>query len=443
MTPYPRAQYLAGTISITLAVAMLAACGGGGGSSAGTNAGPVVNSQAGPVTVMLPTYGGYNYWLAYQDGDGPWRLAQATSAGFTFQVDDKAGKYAAMLVEDPKVINGDGAAPTVAGFHFTRAEASTIDLRQWVDYVHQSLVDVSYTLPAAPVDGKCVVSVGTNTVPASSCLPATTTLNAIPAKTVDVFASHLDSNGAADRLVIQRAVNLRSTQTLSLDFSASIGLAASQSSQLLDYSAVTGETLSYVASMVSATGRARLAQGSQTALRYPLLPASELRAGDTYFVGATGRLTQDGVTARRSASYQSAAGTGQALRLPPYASPLALSIAATSPALRPSMAWTPVPGSLVTNVYVTPQADSGPSWDISFSAGWLNGAKSVSYTAPDLSSLGWKPSWSLERQKSLMLYYTERFNSRPSPSFYAGLQPEKVEDETSWSTQVSTRLTLP
>lgn len=431
---------MAGYLTLSIAAALLSACGGGGDAGSGSSAGPVVSSQAGPVTVVLPTYEGFAYWVAYQDGDGPWRLAQKTSTGFTFQVDDKGGKYAAVVVEEPSSASTVGIAPLVSGYHFTRAEVATIDLRKRLDYAGQGLMSLSYTLSNAPAGGRCAVAAGTRMTFTNSC--STGTLYSVPRQKSDVFASHLNEAGVADALVIQRDLDLVNENSLNLDFSSSVKLGASQTSQLASYSPVTGETLNYMATLSSATGFARLAQGTQTSLGYPLLPTGQQRTGDLYVVSATASLTQGEVMAHRSSDFRSASGTGQALTLPPYANPVAISVAAVTPMVRPTLSWTPVAGSLLSKVYVQALAEDPLSWDFIFSAGWTQGAKATSYTVPDLTSLGWKPSWGLVQGTRYQLYYFNAYTSKPSQDYFVtGIRDRS--DDSSWYTRLSSPVSVP
>lgn len=438
-----------GALWVGMSTAWLAACGGGGGGGGGSNGsgattGPVITSQAGPVNVTLPTYGGYEYWMAYQDGDGPWKLATRSNGAFSFQVDDKAGKYAVMLVEESSSPATADVPPTVLAYHLTRAEVSGIDLRQRRNPGRTDYTTVPVKLSGAPATGQCTVALGSE----SSLSGACDTLGARPVNApmdkMDGFAVHVTDGGVADSLVIQRDLDLRSVKSVSFDFTQAIALPApSQTSTLTDYVPIVGETLSRSASLVSPTSQIRLAQGSQLSLSYPLVPAGALRNDDAYVVSASGRLTQGNVTARRSARYQSTSGVAQPLKLPPYANPLALGIAPTGTSVRPTMAWTPVSGSLMTNVFVWEPTGMSPALDFTYSAGWNAGARTVSYTAPDLTGLGWKPSWNLRRQTQMTVYYTEVFNSRPTPNFYVGTPPGKVEDQTSWFTQFITDVTIP
>lgn len=446
MARFESAYRQVGALSLGVAVALLAACGGGGGGGegGGTTTAPVITNQSGPVTVTLPAYGGYAYWMAYQDGDGPWKLAARSVDGFSFQVNDKAGKYAVMLVQEANSPSTAELPPTVLAYHLTRAESASIDLRPLPDDGRMEYTTVQFTQQGAPASGTCTVALGSQASTSSSCDALASKRLSVPMERMDTFAVHLNDSGAADALVIQRDLDMRFITALNFDFTKAVALPApSQTSALTGYVPIAGETLSHMASLVSRSGRIRLALGSQTTLAYPLVPAGALRSDDTYVVSATARMVQGTVTARRSASYQSAAGAAQTLTLPPYAGPLTLGVTANGSAARPTMSWTPVTGSTRTNIYGWDLSGPGPTIDFSFSAGWIGGARTVNYTAPDLTGLGWKPSWNLNRQTQMTVYYGESFTSRPTPAYFVGLPAEKVEDQTSWFTQMNSNVSIP
>lgn len=447
MARFESAYRQVGALSLGVAVALLAACGGGGssgGNDAGTTTGPVVTNQSGPVTVTLPAYGGYAYWMAYQDGDGPWKVAAPSGGGFSFQVDDKAGKYAVMLVQEASSPSTSDLPPTVMAYHLTRAETASIDLRPRPDDGRMDYTAVQFTQQGAPASGTCAVALGSHASTTGQCDTLGSKRFSVPKDRMDAFAVHLNDSGAADALVIQRDLDMRFITAVNFDFTKAVALPTpSQTSALTGYVPAAGETLSHSAYLTSPSGRIRLAQGSQTSLSYPLVPAGALRSNDTYVVSATARMVQGSVTARRSASYQSATGAAQTLTLPPYASPLALGVAPNGDAARPTMTWTPVTGSTQTNIFAWEQSGTGPTLDFTFSAGWIGGARTVNYTAPDLTGLGWKRSWNLKRRTQMTVYYTEDFSSRPTPAYFAGMPFDKVEDRTSWFTQMSSDVAIP
>ncbi len=447
MARFESAYRQVGMLSLGVVAALLTACGGGGGGTGdmgGTPTGPVVASQAGPVAVTLPAYGGYAYWMAYQDGDGPWQVAARSNGGFSFQVKDKAGKYAVMLVAESNSPNTSDMPPEVMAFHLTRAETATIDLSRRNDPGRMDYTAVRFTQQGAPASGTCAVALGSLAPSPGSCDTLNQSRYSVPKDRMDAFAVHLNASGAADSLVIQRDLDMRSITEVNFDFAKAIALPApSQTSTLTDYTPVAGETLAVGATLNSPSASIRLAADSQTSLSYPLVPAGVLGSNDSYRVWATARLVQGNVTARRSASYVSVSGAVQPLKLPTYANPLALGAAPNGSGPRPTLTWTPVAGSTLTNVYAWEKSGIGPSLDYTFSAGWIGGARTVSYTSPELAGLGWKPSWNLRRQTEMVVYYTENFTNRATPAYFAGMPPEKVEDHSDWFSQIRTEVSIP
>lgn len=424
----------------------LAACGGGGGG--GTTApGPTQPqgpSFAGPVTVVLPD-DGRTYWMAYQDGDSNWALAQRTSTGFTFQVNNTAGKYGLVLTsEDPQGSSGMG--PRVNSLFLTRQEVPSVDLT----VTSQMTATVFFNISGAPTssgDGPaptCYLGISSVLKKLGSCAtsPGTNAFIDTYATTSDVFLTHLDGTGQADLILAQRDVPLSYGKTLAFDFAAASRLSNTQQTRLVNDVPVAGETVSYSATYNSATSRARLGQTAQRSLSYGLVPDAMRRPTDFYSVGATATLDQNGAYARRSGAYRSLSGKGQDVQLPPYVNPIVVGVVPGTNAPRPSLRWTPLKGSLMSDVEVFTDSAWLPEWYATFSAGWMGGQTQMSYSFPDLSALGWKSSWNLPATENLYLYYTERSTSNPDKGFYLYKQREKLVDEVNWSSDISTTLVL-
>lgn len=439
----PAASGLVLRLAIAGVILALTACGGGGGTATGPSQ-PQGPSYAGPVTVALPE-DGRSYWMAYQDGDGAWTLAQRTATGFTFQVNNTAGKYGLVLVsEDPQ--GSSGVGPRVNSLFFTRQEVPSLDLTVQSQMTATVFFNISGA-PAASGEGAvptCFVGI-TNALKnlghCSTSGGSYTYLNTY-AGTSDVFLTHVDGTGQADLIMVKRDEAISHGKTLNFDFAAASRLSATQQSRLVNDAPVAGETVSYTASYNSSTSRARLSQAAQRTVSYGLVPDALRRPTDFYSVGATATLDQNGAYARRSSTYRSLSGKGQDLQLPTYVNPIVVGLVPGANAPRPALRWTPLKGSLMSDLEVFSDSPMLPEWYATFSAGWMGGQAQMSYNFPDLSALGWKPTWYLSGNQDLNLIYVERSTSNPDKGFYLYKQREKLVDEVNWTSDISAPLVL-
>lgn len=440
------ASGLALRLTMASAILALSACGGGGGSgSAGTTGPnpPQNSSYAGPVTVAIPS-DGREYWMAYQDGDGAWALAQKTSTGFTFQVSNTAGKYGLVMVsEDPSGRSDQG--PRVTSLFFTRQEVPTVDLT----FPTRPAASVFLTIDGAPTGSgaptSCFLGIGSSLRSLGYCAASASDnvfVNTY-AGTVDTFLTHLDAAGQADLFLAQRDVAVSDKARLNFDFTTASRLSATQPSRLINEVPVAGETFSYSATYVSSSSRAWISHSSQSSLSYPLIPDALRRPTDYYSVGLTASADQNGAYARRFGGYRSLSGKGQDVQLPSYVKPIEVGLVPGASAPRPALRWTPLKGSLMSDLEVFSYTPSQPWWFATFSSGWMGGQAQMSYNFPDLSSLGWKSSWYLVDSGDLYMFYLEQATSNPDKGFYIYKpQREKLVDEVNWASDISAPLFL-
>lgn len=414
---------------------VLAACGGGG-STTTTGGSPQETSHAGPVTVTLPSDNRV-YWVAYQDGDGPWALAQKTATGFSFQINNAAGKYGVVMVNEDAPAKYTGIGPRVKALFFTRQEVPSMDLSA----PDGPTASVQFSILGAPNVGtahSCAVSISTSIWTSRGCAANNSRLT-VSGGTVDTFMTHLDATGLADMIVAQRDVPVVNGTSLVFDFAKGVALGPLQQSQLVNSSPVNGETLKFYAALNSSTASAILSEGTQRSLRYPLMPAALLRPSDYYSVAVTARLND----ARRSSYVHSLSGQGQDLQLPSYVNPVTFGLVPGATTMRPVINWTPLKGSQLSYFYAYGYNEAQAGWNVTYSSGWTRDQAQPSYSWPELSGLGWKSSWYLPGGTNLFFFYMERATSSPDPQHYL-LQPRKrpMMDETAWSSDIFTQLTL-
>jgi len=446
MSRFTPQRFKAGTLALSLSAALLSACGGGS-SSGGTTP-----SQAGPVSVLLsPPEPGQQYWLAYQDGDSPWKVAQKTEAGYSFQVEDTGGKYAVMLVDEFSDAARQLQSSNVRGYHFTRAEVPVIDLRLSEDALKRKWVRVitSVTNTGAEADPSlCVLSLGLFHRRAPGCATGDVT-SSFRSGTADAFATQLDAEGSARALVSQRGIDVAAGQRFTFDFAQATPLEPSQRVEVRGFGTVPGEGLSVEAQLLSGSrtgsyqGLAFLAsRNDQTTFRYPLVPASALKPDDVYVASARTSQEEGELRHFRTASYLSRAGAAQALVLQPPVTPLSFGLTGSGSAERPTLSWNTAPGALLSRIIADPLAtrERGPNrWDFMFSAGWLQGAKSVTYAPPDLPSLGGQAHWRLPRLSQADVIHEESATSKPDRAYFLFGYTNSFEDQTFWSSGVAAK----
>jgi hypothetical protein len=419
---------------LTLAgFSLLLACGGGSSSGNGGS----TPSLAGSVTVTPPNYTGYNFWVACQDGDGPWTLATASSGSYTFNVANSAGRYGVVLVAELPNFSGGTIPNYVSGsiYHLTRAEVTRVDLSGLLSY------------STASVSGLVSGTTGTDTVSlkiremTQTLLAGTSnyTFNA-PMGQANLLAIRRPNGGMiADRLIVSRKQTISGPGTLpTLDFNSGWTLLPQASSAS---GAVSGETVTSFVNWITPTTFITLATTSTSTLAFNAVPVGNQEAEDFHVVGARADSASGWY---RLAGYYSKPASGFAITLPPAVTAPALGSAGSSPYYRPTLTWAPLPGTQV--MMLTARDTTSPvQWMLTVSAGWLAGKAAPSYSFPDLSTLaGWKNAWGFTPGHTISWNYTNRWTSTVDPGFFTGVPRSFKEGISYWySAAVGTAVAAP
>ena len=415
----------------------LAACGGGGG---GSTASPTETaSYAGPVTVILPNDNGSTFWLAYQDGDGPWKLAPAGSGTVTVQIQDPAGRYGFVLVDDPLPPNSSYVGITVSNVFLTRQESAKVDFGK-ASGSGLPYASVRGSFSGASTQAKCTVSLKAHYI--SSVNPCSTysIASAVPGIT-DAIATHSDPAGVVDSLVVKRGVEVIDGATIDFDFSSGPSLLEGRQHASFTGADRGGADVSFNVFWTSGRATAYLSQDS-TGLAYPTVGANARLDGDVYSVSGT-YVTSGPTPTYRVAGYQSKSGIGQALEMPRFTNPMTVSYIGSAAGIRPVMSWSPMAGNLLSQIYAYPSDNLAPAWDFAFSKGWMKGAAAVTYTYPDLSPLGWNSRWSLRAGATTTIYFYEGGTNVPYPEYFGNGVRQTFVDNTFWSSGTQTTVTVP
>lgn len=384
-------------------------------------------------------------WIAYQDGDGAWKAPEKVGDDYSFQVDNVEGRYAVIMVSDDRL----DESPTVNALYMTRSEASELDLQNrdsWRGTKNEIRAEIRN-----PTGGeRCYVwiSAYSGRDNCNAWQPSKHYFRVSDAP-FDASLSRFDAEGVANMYVYLRDLKTTSAMNLSLDMAQATPLVASQHIDVAAGSLRSGESLSYSISWRAAQGAVALNR-SAVSSAYAVLPANGSLPGGVYSAWASAAQKQGQTSATRQAGYRSLSGQGQAVQLPASVNPIALSVLPGSSPSRPVLKWSPLTGSLASSVRADNYEDVsargvGPSlsWDFLFSSGWIKGQKSVEYTAPDLSALGWNPRWSFRPGTQLTVTYSEDSDSAPEANWYTGAARTKNPESKGWSSWVETLVNLP
>ncbi|WP_133155296.1 hypothetical protein [Kinneretia aquatilis] len=443
--------------AVALCAAGLVACGGGGGgggadtgsstAATGSTGGSASTSLAGKVTVKVPKWpkASQSTWIAYQDGDGAWKVPEKVGDDYSFQVDSVDGRYAVIVAVDDRM----EANPTVTALYMTRSEATELDL-QSLDAWRSAKYEVRADIRNPTGGERCYlwISVYSGREACNSWQPDRHYFRVSDAP-FDASLSRFDAEGVANMYVYLRDQKAASAMSLSLDMAQATPLVASQRIDLPAGDVRTGEALSYSISWRAAQGAVALNR-SATSPAYAVLPANGNLPSGVYAAWASAVLKQGQTTSTRQAGYRSLSGLGQTVQLPASVSPIALSMLPGSSPIRPVLKWSPMAGSLASSVRADNYEDVntrgvGPSlsWDFLFSSGWIRKQKTVEYTTPDLSGLGWNPNWSFRPGTQLTVSYSEDGDSAPEANWYSGAARIKNVESKGWSSRVETLVNLP
>ncbi len=409
-----------------VAVALALACGGGGGSKTSTAAG-------GTVTVLPPQFDGDAYWVAYQDGSGPWKVVGPSNGKYTFTVTDPAGRYGMALIDE------EPGSPTPAYVdgqvhYFTLAEVSQIDYSSF-----RLLTSAVVTGSVSGLQAADTARVHVRTRAANVAAGGSSYNFLAFSGTHNLAAIRQAGGGAADRLVVLRNISLPSSVP-PIDF-------ASQGFALTPQSATatgedSGDSVVTYANWLTPNTSTNLAIATGNALAFNALPAANHQADETHFIGA--RATQSATGKTCLAGRYTKSPVGVAITLPAKINSPVFGTAVTTPYYRPTLSWSPIAGSLASDVFAA-DTTNHIYWSATFSAGWLAGNTATSYTFPDFSGLaGWNNAWGFAYGSSLSWSFANRWTSSPDAPFFVNIARSHPEGERFWRSymNLSTTATL-
>lgn len=365
------------TLALLLALILalvLAGCG---------ESGVVVAPVQVPTEVILRTMNGTTLanaaWVAYQDGDGSWRVIEKKSTGvYREEVSDPAGRYGLAIVSP-------GAQPVITLYQGTLAEMSTIT------HVFAPFVPGAYTVQGqikgatAGLD-TVTAALGFNTVTSTTLVPYA--MNFLAGAKYDLVAYRRKlATGMTDKFYIERNIQLSGNSTHSIDFNDDLHSGNAERYTVSAPDITDGSVMLRTVNRTVLTVSESHSFGAP--IPYAALPAAQMREGDLYIANLTATSQSGMLTIRQMRRMAFAQPANQNTALPAlFGSP-----GVTAADGNITATWSPYPNALAYNLQCA--ADAGSQWNVLLSAGWLQANTRHGYTLPALSSLaGWLNAWS-------------------------------------------------
>ncbi|GIV16090.1 MAG: hypothetical protein KatS3mg022_1525 [Armatimonadota bacterium] len=366
-------------------------------------------------------------FVAFQDGNGAWQVAQGTGGQYALNITDNDGRYGVAIV----CVNGTEVSVSI--LHATRAELGEIH-HECSQPLSQSLVTVSGAIGGLGMGGGATVFLGTG-MGFGYPLINTYSLQTVPG-TYDLIAlryANLETS-TVDKVLIRRNVSATTDTTQDIDFNSAEAFAPEMHTVT-----VLGATGRAVGSVVfRSNGKTVAGLGWRTDTdTYPGIPTSKLVGNDFHLLSVTDYGSQ-GVLRTVLRHFKVPADI--TVSLPDaFVSPEVTTVA-TAPYARFAASWSAYPDAQAYSLsYHTPTAPMGRSskrsrqqsgsisWFVALSANWL-GANS-SYTLPDFSALsGWNNTWGLPAGQVIEWSVLAVSSNRNIPDIVAGLLQQQPVD---------------
>jgi hypothetical protein len=402
----------------------LGACSGDGGASMRMASNPrrvTITGRAdggGPVSLD---------WLAFQDGDGPWKKATAVAGVYTLDVVSSSGRWgAAFVCGEPQVLLGEVVYATLD-------ELSQLDVPCPIPAAAAPTVNWAGSIAGATPGSTPDVIFASREAGAWRAEPSADqsryAIN-LPVGTYDLGAALTDAAGNA-RLIIKRDVAVNADGTTDVDFAA---LALTPKRQPLGtIAALSQETLA-TGSFVTSPRGARLdllAPDGSVAL----LDAADLPAAVTQAIYVEARA--DPATFR-GVFRTVPGGPPPALTLPPVFADANATVAAANPTLRPKVTFSPYPNPRFFQIGLRTGQPNRYDWIMNVGASWLGGLTSIEL--PDLSAIpGFDAlTWGPRPDLDLAVEMTAITSTRAFGPVLHDVPPPSAGDEITYAKKVVT-----
>ena len=362
-------------------------------------------------TVLVRTFRGKQQappdFIAFQDGNGPWQIAQGSGGQYTLTINDPAGRYGVAIVcvsnnnvdvnilhatwTELKEINHECGMPPSQNLVTISGEVSGLDN----EYAHIS------------VDGRFGFAYW---------LSPSYTLQVPPGIYDLVAAKFSDERFGANKIFIQRNISISGDTTINIDFNSPDAFDPETHNAVID-GVSSGELAEGGVNFLSHNGT-EIRMGSKFESQPPTIqfqfsgiPISKQVGNDIHLLFA-GAFSADSF--RRFERYFKAPVDISATLPSPFGN-ASVTVATTTPYARFTASWDAYSGAqayfaefgsdrrsrqqLVSNAQPSKQKrrsrqEVSRHWMVGLSVGWLGGQSS--YTLPDLSGLsGWNNNWGI------------------------------------------------
>jgi hypothetical protein len=357
-------------------VSLPAACGSGSGP-----AGSAPPPAAGAATVTVKNVGGRGAprppWLAWNDGDGPWRLLEGNGPSYVFH--PASGRYGVAIACEE-----DDGRLSVSVTHAVTDELPVV-IARCSEPAAETNASLGGTITGA-ADGD-EISLGLSSGDALTVRALRGPRHYelfLDAGVLDV-AGLAESAGVPAAALVRRGVSVSGDTTLDLDFAAdALPLVARPLSiQNVDEGArqVTARV-----TWRSERGASLTLHASERNTQYHAVAAGAMAAGDSQTLSVA---SIDNGYQLRGAARRFRASEAMTVVLPFPFAPTAVTRVPAGAYVLPSMTFEPYPGAVY---YSLSAGSNSESRGALFSSRWLGQQRS--YTFPDLSGLpGWKAVW--------------------------------------------------
>lgn len=366
-------------------------------------------------------------FVAFQDGNGAWQVAQGTGGHYTLNITDGDGRYGVAIA----CVNGSEVDVRI--LHATRAELSEIS-HECGEPPSQSFVTVSGTVSGLGTNNWAQVFLGSG---AGFTYPGTGTYSLQTAPgTYDLIAVRYAGLEIAsvDRVLIRRNVNATTDTTQNIDFNSAEAFAPEM--HTVTVLGTTGETVGSITFRSNGKTVATLGVTADT-FQFAGIPTSKQVGNDFHLVSVTDYGPQRSL---RTVLRHFKAPADITLSVPDAFTSPDVTTAATTPYARLTASWSAYPGAqlylLSYHLEMAPagrapkrsrQQGGGISWFVALSANWL-GANS-SYTLPDFSTLsGWNNTWGFPTGRSVEWNVLAVSSNRNLADLVAGLAQQQPVD---------------
>jgi len=365
---------------------IIAGCrGGGGGGGVG---------GGGAKTVLVRTYRRTQIaspnFIAFQDGNGQWQIAQGSGGQYTFTINDPNGRYGLAIVFVTHWPDGVTEVE-VNILHATVSELSEINLVT-EEFPAANLVTVSGTVSGLGIGEGAIIAMDMDDDEPS--FSRNTYSLDVPPGTYDLVAvkGSLAQVGpiAVNKMLIQRNVIVPGNTTINVDFNDPNAFVPETRNAVIG-GVLSGEYVNGFVRFLS-HNKTEITVGERfggSSFSFTPVPTNKQLENDIHYLNA---IATTDTTIRLIERYFKAPMDISATLPSPFGNASVTVGVPPPPYTRFTASWDAYSGAQAYFARFISVTGRAVSWFVGLSAGWLGGQ--TSYTLPDLSGLsGWDNNW--------------------------------------------------